>query len=220
MTTTNIPLQDIYLKAIGEGISLGFGLAFLIGPAFFALLQASIDHGFGVSVALAFGIVCSDILLMILTYSLMAKLNQIPHFNEGLAIVGGIVLSYSGLAAIFSVNKPVQKMTISIKEIWSLFLKGFSINTFNPFPWMFWLSTSAMVNDSFNKFGWIPAVLFFGFAAFTVFTTDVLKAWAAQFLLMYLTDKILRRFKTLSGVCLIGFGLRLFYFAFEIYTKN
>ena len=145
-------MQDVYLKVVGEGILLGFGLAFLIGPAFFALLQASIDHGFGVSVALAFGIVCSDILLMTLSYSLMAQLNQIPYFNDGLAILGGLVLSFSGLKAILSSSKPVEKLTISMKEVWKLFFKGFSINTFNPFPWMFWLSTSAMVNGSYSKF--------------------------------------------------------------------
>ncbi len=208
-------MQDVYLKVVGEGILLGFGLAFLIGPAFFALLQASIDHGFGVSVALAFGIVCSDILLMTLSYSLMAQLNQIPHFNDGLAILGGLVLSFSGFKAFFSSSKPVEKLTVSIREVWKLFFKGFSINTFNPFPWMFWLSTSAMVNGSYSKFGFTPAFLFFSFAALTVFATDVLKAWAAQFLLKYLTVKILRWFKVISGICLIGFGFRLFYFVFE-----
>jgi len=208
-------LQYIYFQAIKDGIILGFGLAFLIGPAFFALLQASIDHGFGVSVALAFGIVCSDILLMILSYSLMSQLNQIPHFNDGLAILGGLVLTFSGFKTIVSSNKPVELLTFSIKEVWKLFIKGFSINTFNPFPWMFWLSTSAMVNGSYSKFGWIPAGLFFTFAATTVFLTDVLKAWTAQALLKYLTTKVLRRFKIISGICLIAFGLHLFYFVIK-----
>jgi len=208
-------LQDIYLEVVTEGIILGIGLAFLIGPAFFALLQASIDHGFGVSVALAFGIVCSDILLMTLSYQLMATLKQIPYFNEGLAITGGVVLSVSGVKAMFSAGEKVEKMAISIKEVWKLFIKGFSINTFNPFPWMFWLSTAAMVNGAYGKLGWMPPTLFFVFAAITVFLTDVIKAWAAQFLVKYLTDKILKIFKIVSGFCLLGFGIRLFYFAFQ-----
>ena len=206
-------MQDVYLKVIGEGILLGFGLSFLIGPAFFALLQASIDHGFSVSVALAFGIVSSDILLMTLSYSLMAQLNQIPYFNEGLAILGGIVLTFSGIQSIISSTKPVEKLSFSMKDVGKLFLKGFSINTFNPFPWMFWLSTSTIVNGSYAKFGWMPAMLFFTFAAITVFLTDVLKAWAAQFLLKYLTPRVFRWFKIISGLCLIAFGLKLFYYA-------
>jgi uncharacterized membrane protein YqgA involved in biofilm formation len=55
-------------------------------------------------------------------------------------------------------------------------------------------------------------LLFFSMAAFAVFATDVLKAWAARYLIRFLTPKILSRFKIISGLCLIGFGFRLFWF--------
>jgi len=213
-------LQYIYLKAISEGFFLGFGLAFLIGPAFFALLHASIDHGFGVSVAIAFGVVFSDILLMALSYGLMAQLNEIRYFHEGLALMGGLVLIISGITAIRNHNKLVVKMSFSIKDFQKLFIKGFSINTFNPFPWMFWFSTAALVDGSYAKYGWLPAFLFFGTAAITVFTTDALKAWAAQFLIKYMTEKILRIIKIVSSIFLIGFGFRLLFFAIDSWTKH
>lgn len=213
-------LQQIYFKALSEGFLLGFGLAFLIGPAFFALLQASIDHGFGVSVALALGVVCSDVLLMGLSYGLMAQLDTIPYFNVGLAVLGGLVLIFSGISAMVNSQKQVAKISFSMKEVGKLFIKGFSINTFNPFPWMFWFSTAAMVEGSYAHYGWTVPFLFFAAAAITVFATDALKAWAAQFLIHHLTYKILRSFKVVSGICLIGFGVRLFYFAFEAFYKN
>jgi len=213
-------LNQLYLEAISEGFILGFGLAFLIGPAFFALLHASIDHGFGVSVALALGVVVSDCLLMTLTYFLLTPLTGIPYFHEGLGVVGGLVLIVTGFTSI--VNKPNanNETPISIWDVWHIFRKGFSINTFNPFPWMFWLSTSALVSAGVGKDSGFAAFLFFGTAALTVFATDALKAWGAQFIIRYLSQKVLKAFRIISGLCLIAFGFRLLWFAFEESQKG
>jgi threonine/homoserine/homoserine lactone efflux protein len=206
-------VDNIWFQTISEGFILGFGLAFLIGPAFFALLKASIDHGFGVSVALAAGVVASDILLMALSYSLLQKLEQIPWFHEILALLGGAILIGTGIQTIRTnpgTGKPLQ---LKFKDIWPLFRKGFSINTFNPFPWMFWLSTSAMVKDGIGKAGVRPALVFFATSALTVFSTDVAKAYAAKFLIRHLTPKTIKWFRFTSGLFLVGFGIRLLWFA-------
>lgn len=212
-------MNSLFLEAIGQGVVLGFGLAFLIGPAFFALLQASIDHGFGVSVALALGVVVSDSCLMAATYSLLTQLQQIPHFNEILGLVGGFVLVGTGISGILRPPPAAVSVKITIRDLWPLFRKGFSINTFNPFPWMFWLSTSSMVAAGVGKTSSTAAFLFFMAAALTVFLTDTLKAWAAQFIIRYLNPFILKIFRIISGICLIGFGLKLFWFAYSEWTK-
>ena len=212
-------MNSLFLEAIGQGVVLGFGLAFLIGPAFFALLQASIDHGFGVSVALALGVVVSDSCLMAATYSLLTQLQQIPNFNEILGLVGGTVLVGTGISGILRPPPTTVSVKITIRDLWPLFRKGFSINTFNPFPWMFWLSTSSMVSSGVGKTSSTAAFLFFIAAALTVFLTDTLKAWAAQFIIRYLSPLILKIFRIVSGICLIGFGLKLFWFAYTEWTK-
>ena len=213
-------MNSIFLEAIGQGVVLGFGPAFLIGPAFFALLQASIDHGFGVSVALALGVVVSDCFLMATTYSLLRQFHEIPRFNEILGLVGGFVLVATGISGIVRPPPTAPNIKISIWDLWPLFRKGFSINTFNPFPWMFWLSTSSMVASGVGKTSGTAAFLFFLAAALTVFITDSLKAWAAQFIIRYLSPLLLKIFRIVSGICLIGFGVKLFWFAFTEWNKQ
>lgn len=206
-------MSSIYWAATLEGTILGFGLAFLVGPAFFALLQASIDYGFKVSVAIAAGVVCSDGLLMAFSYLTMNQLTNLPGFSTGLSVLGGIVLIVSGLTTIFKKKPGKEPIHFSIKDAGKLFAKGFAINTFNPFPWMFWLSTSALVANSYGNYeGAVPFVFFLA-SAITVFGTDVLKAWIAQFLLRFLTPKILGYFQWVSGICLTGFGVKLLWSA-------
>lgn len=202
-------MSSVLWAATFEGCVLGFGLAFLVGPAFFALLQASIDYGFRVSVAIAAGVVCSDMLLMAISYLTMNELSSLPGFSTGLSAVGGIVLIVSGITTIFKKKEERPTIRFSYKDAGKLFAKGFAINTFNPFPWMFWLSTSALVAATYGNYSRVAPVLFFASAAITVFSTDVLKAWVAQFLLKFLTPHILGYFQWVSGVCLAGFGVKL-----------
>lgn len=203
-----------YGSALMEGILLGIGLAFLVGPAFFALLNASLHYGLGVSVALAAGVVSSDVLLITGSYFLLQPLKSIPHFNLWLAAIGGVVVSIAGITTILNRNQKAERPDFKIKDFGKLFLKGFSINTFNPFPWMFWLSTSAVAQVRFSAYSGGVVFTYFAVAACTVFLTDVAKAWLAQYIQPFLSDKILARIKIVSGLCLIGFGVRLFAFLF------
>ena len=213
-------MSIILFEAISQGFILGFGLAFLLGPAFFALLQASIDHGFKVSVSLALGVVVSDCLLMTASYLLLQELNTIPWFYEILGFGGGMVLIGTGLLSIIRPPSKAQPLQFTLKDIWPIFRKGFRINTYNPFPWTFWLSTAAFVSKGIGSQNNLAAFLFFATAAFTVFGTDVLKAWAAQYILKFLNPSILKKFRIGSGICLMGFGGQLIWFAFSEVQKK
>lgn len=206
-------MTETALAALTQGMALGLGLAFLVGPAFFALLQASIDYGFTVSVAIACGVVCSDVVLMALSWFALRPLSGIPHFHAALAGIGGLVLLVTGVATIRSKPPQVQPAGWQIKATGRLFVKGFSINTFNPFPWMFWLSTAALVQTQFGGKGHLAPFLFFAAAAITVFGTDVAKAGAAHYLLRFLTQPVLKTFRRISGLCLVAFGLKLLWTA-------
>ncbi|RYD92961.1 MAG: LysE family translocator, partial [Sphingobacteriales bacterium] len=52
------------IDAIISGIGFGLVLTFLTGPVFFALIKTSIDKGFHAGVALALGVVCSDMVFV------------------------------------------------------------------------------------------------------------------------------------------------------------
>lgn len=208
-------MDPIYSTALLEGLLLGLGLAFLIGPAFFALLDASLHYGFGVSVAIALGVVSSDVLILSISYISLNQLMQIPHFEEIMSFCGSLVLVGSGAMMIVKRNEIRDSGGWHISQFGQLFLKGFSINTLNPFPWMFWFSTSAMVHSQFGHQGQSAPIIFFSAAAGMVLLTDMAKAWAARFLIPYLKPQILIWFRIISGLCLMGFGFQLLYFGIK-----
>ncbi|WP_216351112.1 LysE family transporter, partial [Mucilaginibacter polytrichastri] len=49
------------IEAIFSGIGIGLILTFLTGPVFFALIKTSIEKGFQAGIALALGVVTSDV---------------------------------------------------------------------------------------------------------------------------------------------------------------
>ena len=52
------------IEAIIRGIGIGLVLTFLTGPVFFALIKTSIEKGFHAGVALALGVVTSDVVFV------------------------------------------------------------------------------------------------------------------------------------------------------------
>jgi threonine/homoserine/homoserine lactone efflux protein len=212
-----IPWSAYAFQALSEGAVLGIGLAFLIGPAFFALLNASLVHGFRVSAALAAGVVASDCLLMAVCYQLILQLNKLTCFGPAMGLAGGIILVITGAGIIRSRKKQSPKMEFSFKAFRELFAKGFLINTINPFPWTFWLSTSEYASQKFGHLGPAAPVLFFSASAITVFATDIAKAGFAQLIIGRLTQKVVSAIKLISGICLLAFCFYLLAFAFRTY---
>lgn len=199
------------VSALWQGLVLGFGLAFLLGPAFFALLDASLHYGLSVSVAIALGVVGSDILLLLISYLSLNELSKLPYFQDTISFIGSFVLFGSGWIMIARRNENPGQKGWNMKKFWSLFVKGFSINTFNPFPWLFWFSTATMVKSQFGPFGWQAPVLFFTAATGMVLTTDILKAALARYLVPYLKAVYLVKVRVISGLCLMAFGIKLFW---------
>ena len=52
------------IEAVISGIGFGLVLTFLTGPVFFALIKTSIEKGFHAGVALALGVVSSDMVFV------------------------------------------------------------------------------------------------------------------------------------------------------------
>ena len=133
--------------AIYEGILLGLFLAFSIGPAFFALINTGISYGFRSGAALAFGIFFSDLFFVLVTVSLihfgMSDLLTDPKSQAFLGVIGGIVLIVYG--AFHFVNKNIKvdeenNLSIKTPKAYLLLIKGFLLNMFNPFVWIFWIA--------------------------------------------------------------------------------
>lgn len=205
------------MNTIIEGYLFGAAMIVFIGPVFFTLLQATLQHGKRQGFALAFGIFISDAL--ILSFCLLGFKNFIERswVQLLLSLVGCIILFAIGIKYI--VNPSITK-GIEIKEVGkktrSFFVKGFLVNTINPFVFGVWISAISYVETKFNtqmeRYSFLTAALF------GILSTDTLKVLLADKLQKVLTPIFLKKLFLLFGIILICFGARLLY-AFFTFIK-
>lgn len=94
---------------------------------------------------------------------------------------------------------------------WYVYLsKGFVMNIFNPFVWVFWMGTVATVNGSevYDGNDYLEALFFMGTFA-TVFAIDILKIVGAYSLKRFFTERRMKILNQGTGIVLAICGLFL-----------
>lgn len=208
-----------------EGVIVGLSLALIMGfgPSFFTLIQTSINRGFKSAMLLDVGIVFNDILIVALTT--MTNLQFNITNDKGLIYTGisaGIILIIFGIynftlstQKIIHIsennNQKIEMMNEKFDDEprWYVYIsKGFIINIFNPFVWIFWITCVATASSNFEGNKYSLLIFFMG-----VFTTalffDTLKALGAYSLKRFFTEKMMKLLNQITGVALIIFGLYL-----------
>ena len=210
-------------SAIYEGVLLGIFLAFSIGPSFFALVNTGITHGFKSGALVAFGILFSDLFFVAATVSLihfgMADLITSPKHQAFMGVIGGIVLIVYGVVH-FIQKEPKHeadtKIEIKSPKPFALIVKGFFLNLFNPFVWIFWMATSTAISSKY-EFQISRILVFFISTLTVVISTDLLKTFAGHKVKQKLNAKVLKQIRHVSGGLLIAFGLYLIYKVFFLH---
>lgn len=196
-----------------QGILFGLALTVLVGPIFFALLQTGIEEGFRAGMKVGLGIWTSDFLFILLCYvglSYVIELAEWDNFDYYMGTIGGCILLAVGVGGLL--GKPIQfedgKAISKNSSSLSLWLKGFTINTVNPFTLFFWISvmTSAVLKDEL-----IPSDVFIFFSAIlgTVVVTDCMKIYLAKWIRTRMNDKYLLWIRKGGGIVFIVFGIAL-----------
>ncbi|MHB8261036.1 MAG: LysE family translocator [Bacteroidia bacterium] len=210
-------------SAIYEGILLGIFVAFSIGPSFFALINTGISHGFKSGAAVAFGILLSDLFFVAITVSLihfgMADLISNPKHQTFMGLIGGIVLIVYGVVHFIQKevkNQADTEIEIKSPKMFALIVKGFLLNLFNPFVWIFWMATSTAISSKY-EFHILHIIVFFISTLSVVICTDLLKTFVGHSIKEKLNPTILLRIRQVSGSLLIVFGLYLIYKVFFLH---
>ncbi|MFW5792770.1 MAG: LysE family translocator [Bacteroidota bacterium] len=196
-----------------EGIILGITLAFLIGPAFFALLQTSIHRGFFAGMQFATGIAFSDITLIGLSYLGALQIINNEQNKVTVGVIGGVVLILFGIITFtkkYKMTKP-SKIEIKVKadRFMKYFFKGYFINILNPFLLIFWLGVVSFISSKYG-INSKETISFFIGVIFAVFATDTVKCFVAHRIKKYLKVKVLVFINRLVGLLLIMFGIIMF----------
>lgn len=194
------------LFSLLKGLLVGLPFVFVIGPALFSILQTSISKGFYSGLQLAIGISFSDILIMSLCYfGLIQYLENnlfqiILGFGGSLIMIGyGIYMFYKRTGESKSIGKEI-KLKINWTGVFTEIIKGFFLNTMNPFLWILWLSiiSSGTTNSNNN----VEAIAFMLGIVTIIFTTDLTKAFFANKIKKLLSPKVIIIINKVAGILL------------------
>lgn len=201
-----------------NGIEFGIVLAFLVGPVFFAILQASIEKGFWVGVLVAVGVSLSDILYVLICYFGLSAFVTQPGMDFYMGIAGGLILLGFGAYHLFVksrrdyVNRPTE---LPEKHRFRYIFKGFVINCMSPMVPVFWIGAISVATIDFGYASGYDFTIFFIGVLVTALLTDIGKAYLAGKLREMITHRLLMLMNVTVGLALMAFGGRLIYTALQ-----
>lgn len=197
-----------------EGILFGLTLTILVGPIFIALTQTAIEKGFKAGAIVGLGVWTSDILIIMGSYLFIKTLNETVennNFEFWMGIIGGVILFAFGIISFFTkvdLNLPQSKLTtLHYAGFW---LKGFLVNTVNPFTFIFWIGVISTYVFGRN-ITTDQAILFLSSIMMTVVITDLLKVTLAKLIRSKLNNRHITWFGRIAGIGLMCFGIFLIY---------
>jgi len=191
------------LKSFFEGmLFLGLPMLLFVGPAFFALLQTSIQRGVKAGVFLAFGISLSDATLVAISYLGAYQFLTTPENQVIAGIIASAILFAFGVYNItrkmhIDEHGKVKDNPIGIKTLgpFTYILKGYFLNIVNPFLLIFWMSMVGAFSSNYD------------FNSKTIISFFV-KCFAARKIKnKFLKPKTIFWINKIMGFLMIGFGL-------------
>jgi threonine/homoserine/homoserine lactone efflux protein len=195
------------IEAIISGIGFGLVLTFITGPVFFALIKTSIEKGFHAGVALALGVVCSDMVFVgaILFGSQYFDISSNDKTVAG--IVGSVVLFTIGVYYIFKKADVNYKNVIPNKiNRAGYFFKGFVMCIFNPtilFHWTVVIGAASTVYHQGVHNRSLKIATMFITILIVQFGLDTTKAFYANKLRDRISPKLVHRLNEIAGISLI-----------------
>ena len=216
MPETSIGSPSFWLWAVLIGIFLS--IVVNMGPAFITLVQTSLHRGFRSAAWFALGVILNDAMIVslcILT-SVQVVLSNNSKIDPALFSIGaGVILILFG---VFTFRKKVKTLdsidedgkTVfvknDVKPKWYVFLgKGFALNILNPFVWIFWFSSVAIVAGNMGG-SKVSTLVFFAIILGTTLTVELLKAWGAARLKKFFNPKRTVILNRVTGVMLMLCG--------------
>ena len=198
-----------YLNAV----LLGFGLAFMVGPVFFTLIETSITKGVRAAITFDLGVVLADILFITLSYFGSITILERIQDDPRIFLVGGIALIVYGLFTIFrrktrNIVTDKDLVVVENNNYLGLFVKGFFLNVINFGVLAFWLAIVIAVSTNFQMNS-SKVFNYFALVVVSFLITDLMKILAAKQLKSKMTPVVLRKIRYSLGIFFIVFGVVL-----------
>ena len=197
-------LQSLTIEFILLQISVAFSPGLIIA----LVVNEAVQKGRKNALQVAYGAAAGAIGITLITAAVITYIfSLIPEILTFIYIFGIIYIVYKGI-------KTIQDKGGGPEAIGSAsFLSGFKINLANPKMWVFYLSVLPLfITDESNIFS---SLIFLGIVTiFINLFADISYALLSSYLFNNSTTKVKRYINIISGVCLIGIGIYLFFSRF------
>ena len=197
-------LQSLTIEFILLQISVAFSPGLIIA----LVVNEAVQKGRKNALQVAYGAATGAIGITLITAAVIAYIfSLIPEILTFIYIFGIIYIVYKGI-------KTIQDKGESPKVLGSAsFLSGFKINLANPKMWVFYLSVLPLfITDESNIFS---SLIYLGIVTiFINLFADISYALVSSYLFNNPTTKVKRYINIISGLCLIGIGIYLFFSRF------
>ena len=208
------------MEIIQNGIAFGILISFMLGPAFFILIETSIKKGFKSAIFLDIGILLSYAIYLLAAFFVAEKINLWLTTNSFVKYIAGSIFIILGVVTVYKNIIQIKLKTSQIKDLKGietdsskkiiypiqLLIKGLGLNAINPGVLIFWIAASTYATNEL-KLGDFRLLSFFGVTLLTMFTVDVLKIYFSSKLKEKLNNKVLSIIGILIGGLLVFFGV-------------
>ncbi len=197
-------LQSLTIEFILLQVSVAFSPGLIIA----LVVNEAVQKGRRNALQVAYGAASGAIGITIISAAVITYIfSLIPEILTFIYIFGIIYIVYKGI-------KTIQDKGDSPKVLGSAsFLSGFKINLANPKMWVFYLSVLPLfITDESNIFS---SLIYLGIVTiFINLFADISYAFVSSYLFNNSTTKVKRYINIISGLCLIGIGIYLFFSRF------
>jgi len=193
-------------------------LSVMVGPAFFILIETSINKGVKSALFLDLGVFISDLMYVTLAFIFVQEIEDLMNSENRfiLKIVGGSFFIILGIVHVLkkkslfiSKTKMEKPLALSASNYIMTLLKGFMINAVNPGVLFYWLTLMALLPPAPHYLGLTSTqslVISIIIVLATFFSIDVLKIIAAKKLKEILTPQWMYVINMVLGIILLCFG--------------
>ncbi|MEE9349063.1 MAG: LysE family transporter [Flavobacteriaceae bacterium] len=190
-----------------EGFFIGLATLFVVGSVALILINATFKNGIKSGIAVAIGIMLGDLIYAVLAHKGLKTIIDSPFLTKYIGIIGFVILFVFGILSIFKKQAVNDTTIVSNKTHFTNFIKGFSVNFFNPFVLGFWILLSKYGKDKYaeNSLYFLLAIVF------GVLVIDFAKVFLAKRLLPLIKSNKMTLFNKISGVVLLLFSFRILY---------
>jgi len=203
-------------QLIREGIGFGLVLAVMVGPILITLIQSCLQGGRVAGFEVTAGIWLSDAIIMSLAYyGLVSLQSAVGGFSleSWLQYLGGAIFLMIGLFIALRKYKDFRTEAYQMKALdhGKFFVKGFLVNTLNPFTFIFWFTVAGsqvVARDLSERQAWI----YLGTILGVIIITDSLKVLLSHWIRDRVAFSVLVWAQRIAGIILGGVGIYLLLF--------